>query len=221
MVLEYLINPKKAERKPWDMFFIGMIFPSVAILLSLWVFKNYVSFNMIALTTIAAIPLIYNTIKWEEKKDMKITKERTRLREHSKVLAFYLFLFLGSVVAFAAWYIFTPPYLTENIFSVQQATIRDFDKNVLGQSVGNFPSASEYTGKIFFNNLKVMLFCLVFSLFFGAGAIYILTLNASVIGTAIGMFIKENVTYGLVGGLSIGLMRYLTHGIFEMQDSRL
>ncbi len=214
MVLEYLINPKKAEKKPWELFLIGAILPSVAILLSLWVFKNYVSFNMIALTTLAAIPLVYNTIKLEEKKDIRIKEERTRLREHSKFLSFYIFFFLGSVVAFAMWYVYLPPQLTENVFGWQESTINSFDENVIG-GVGNYASTTTYVGRIFFNNFKILAFCLLLSLFFGAGAVYILTLNASVIGTAVGMFIKES-AQGVFVGLSMGLLRYLTHGVFEI-----
>lgn len=215
MVLEYLISPKKAEKKPWELFLIGAILPSVAILLSLWVFKNYVSFNMIALTTLAAIPLVYNTIKLEEKKDIRIKEERTRLREHSKFLSFYLFFFLGSVVAFAMWYVYIPPHLTENVFGWQESTINNFDENVISGGVGNYASATTYVGRIFFNNFKILAFSLLFSLFFGAGAVYILTLNASVIGTAVGMFIKES-AQGVFVGLSMGLLRYLTHGMFEI-----
>jgi len=215
VVLEYLVSPKKAEKKPWEMFLIGALLPSVAILLSLWVFKNYVSFNMIALTTLAAIPLMYNTIRLEEKKDTVIKGERARLKEHSKFLLFYLFFFMGSVVAFAAWYVYIPPSLTENVFGLQENTIKHFDENMGEGGVGNYLSATTYAGKIFFNNFKILAFCLIFSLFFGAGAIYILTLNASVIGTAVGMFMKEN-AHGVFAGISIGLMRYLTHGIFEI-----
>ena len=68
------------------------------------------------------------------------------------------------------------------------------------------------------NNLKVMLFCLFFSLFFGAGAIFILTWNASVIGAAMGTFATEKL--GIFGThlitFPLSLMRYMTHGVFEI-----
>ena len=212
MVFEYLINPQRAEKKPWQLFFMGLFYPSLAILLSLWVFKSYISINMIALTTMAALPLIYNSIKDEEQKDFIFKNERLRLRSHSKVLSYYLFLFLGMVVAFALWYAYTPPDLTYDIFNAQEATITD-----INAPVGYAISASEYMGTVFFHNSKVLLFCLIFSLFFGAGAIYILTYNASVIGTAVGMFMKQNIgaAHSLTG-LSYGLLRYLPHGVLEI-----
>ena len=69
MVLESLINPFKAERKPWEMFFIGFLYSSVGIALSLWIFKDQASLIMVFLTVMACIPVVYNTIKYEEKKD--------------------------------------------------------------------------------------------------------------------------------------------------------
>ena len=74
--------------------------------------------------------------------------------------------------------------------------------------------------QILLNNIKVLLFCIFFSFFYGAGAIFILTWNASVISAAIGSYIRNNIA--TVTGLSYfsvvttGIMRYMTHGIFEI-----
>jgi uncharacterized membrane protein SpoIIM required for sporulation len=101
-------------------------------------------------------------------------------------------------------------------------TIKSINTHISGGSV-----FSSVFFKILLNNLKVLLFCLFFSFFYGAGAIFILTWNASVISGAIGTFIRENLTkYATTVGLiriggyfhifSIGLLRYMTHGIFEI-----
>ena len=55
MVLELLMNPFKAERKPWELFFVGVVYSSVAILLSMFVFKEYVGIVMVFLTTLASV----------------------------------------------------------------------------------------------------------------------------------------------------------------------
>jgi len=75
--------------------------------------------------------------------------------------------------------------------------------------------------------MKVLIFCILFSFLYGAGAIFILTWNASVIATAIGNFIRTNLAYyasktGIVKYgfylqiTSLSLLRYLTHGIPEI-----
>lgn len=215
MVFASMINPVQAVKKPWELFFLGLLIPTIAILVSLFVFQTSIGFNMIVLSTLATLPLVYNTIRLEEKKDLKLKNEGLRLRAHSKVLRFYVFFFLGSVLSFALWYIYTPSPLVEHIFDIQEETIQRVDSHV-AQSTTSYAIVPEsYFRVIFLHNIKILFFCLLLSLFFGAGAIYILTFNASLIGTAVGIFVKENV-YGIVGGLSLGLLRYLTHGLFEI-----
>ncbi|MEM4710985.1 MAG: stage II sporulation protein M, partial [Candidatus Woesearchaeota archaeon] len=79
----------------------------------------------------------------------------------------------------------------------------------------------------FFNNIKVLLFCILFSFLYGAGAIFILLWNASVIGAAIGMFIRNSLSeiFLITGNLtiadyfsvvSIGLTKYIIHGFPEI-----
>jgi len=223
MVLETIINPITAEKKPWEMFFIGLVYSSIAILLSFWIFHEHTSLVMVFPTTMACVPLVYNVIKLEEKKDVVISEETTLLREHGKVISFLLFLFLGFTVSFALWYTFLPADLTQNAFSVQTQTIANINSGVTGSFFQNFNILT----KIFFNNVKVLIFCILFAFIYGVGAIFILTWNASVIGAAIGNFIRTGISaeasmLGLAGAakyfhiFSLGLLRYAIHGVPEI-----
>ena len=212
MVFQYILRPHQALRHPWETFFLGMLYPSLAILLSLWVFDNYIGFTVVALTTLAAVPFVYHQMRHEERGDLLLKTEQLRLRAHSKVLFVYLFLFLGSVVAFALWHMYLPADLRESVFSIQEATIQNVNSNAVGQAI----SASSFFSLIFTHNFKLLIFCFVFSLFFGAGALYLLTFNASIIGTAVGLYMQERATGMMAGVFSLGLLRYLTHGIFEI-----
>ena len=216
MVLESLLNPVKAERKPWEMFFIGFLYSSVAILLSMWIFRDQTSLVMVFLTVMACIPIVYNTMKLEEKKDMEIPKERALMKEHNKAIAFLMFLFFGITISFVAWYIFLPSNIIDYAFDKQIATIQAINNQVAGNAYQQFSAFS----KIFFNNVKVLSFSILFAFIYGAGAIFILTWNASVIGAAIGNFIRSNLSgyAGLLGFdkfssyfnvISIGLLRYV------------
>ena len=78
---------------------------------------------------------------------------------------------------------------------------------------------SAYFGAILLNNIKVLAFVLLFSFIYGAGAIFILTWNASVISVAIGNTIRNIISSSptsYFAAFSIGLGRYLTHGIPEI-----
>ena len=39
-MLEMLLNPRKAERQPWELFFVGMFYASVSVLLVNWIFAD-------------------------------------------------------------------------------------------------------------------------------------------------------------------------------------
>ena len=223
MVLESLLNPLKAEKKPWEMFFIGIVYSSVGILLSLWIFKDQASLIMVFLTVMACIPIVYNTMKLEESKDMVIDKEGALLREHNKAIVFLMFLFFGITISFSIWYTFLPHDLLGLVFGKQTDTIQAINNNVSGNAFELFSNFS----KILLNNMKVLAFSILFAFIYGAGSIFILTWNASVIGAAIGNFTRSNVSEyagsvgfskasAYFGVVSVGLLRYSLHGIPEI-----
>lgn len=223
MVLESLLNPLKAEKKPWEMFFIGMVYSSIAIIISLWIFKDQASLIMVFLTVMACIPIVYSTMKLEESKDMIIDQEKALIKEHNKAIAFLMFLFIGITVSFVLWYIFLPVDLLGFVFDKQTTTIQEINNKVSGNAYQQFSLFS----RIFLNNIRVLSFSILFALIYGAGAIFILTWNASVIGTAIGNFVRSNLSdyahllgfekfSGYLQVFSVGLMRYALHGVPEI-----
>jgi uncharacterized membrane protein SpoIIM required for sporulation len=205
------------------MFFIGIIYSSVALFISIQIFEKMAGLMSVFLTVMASIPLMYRTIKLEEQKDTMGLKEKTLLREHSRALAFFVFLFLGVLASFTLWYVFLPENMLFSLFQVQIETIKNINTNVI---VGAAHAPSIFM-KIFLNNIKVLTFCILFAFFYGAGAIFILTWNASVISTAMGTFIRNNMAhYANVAGLpkiaaflqifSLSILRYLVHGVPEI-----
>jgi uncharacterized membrane protein SpoIIM required for sporulation len=219
MVLESLLNPKKAERKPWELFFLGIVYATFAFLLSWWVFKEHISLIMVTLTAICSVPLIYNIIKYEEKKDETGKKEFWLMKEHSKAISAFTFLFLGFVAAFLIWFIVLPSNTVQDVFSIQINTI----SHITTVPTGSIIYAPAKILPILMNNLKILIFCFLLSFFFGAGAIFILTWNASVVAVAIGVFVRNNLlsnlsptvsTYFQV--VSLGVLKYMTHGVVEI-----
>ena len=188
MVFEALLDPLKAERNPLDSFLIGLLYPSIAILLTLWIFNGQGSLIMITIVVLASMILMYNVIRLEEQKDKDMTKESTILKEHSKAVSFFSFLFLGFLVSFALWFTLLPYESSQELFSLQIETIKSINSPITGKFFLDYGEINS----IFYSNMGVVLFSVLFSFFFGAGAIFILTWNASVIGTAIGVFIRNN-----------------------------
>lgn len=225
-MLEMLINPIKAERKPWELFFVGAFYASLSILLVEWIFakdavlSKYSGILVVTFTVMFSMPFVYYTLKFEES---KITPSRgtiALLQEHKRAIYVFMWLFLGFVVAFSFWYIVLS---STQSFKAQIETYclinkpSNFNDCVKQYGVKSFTTATaNVTAKerfflIFANNIYVLIFTLVFSLIFGAGVIFILSWNASVIAAAIGIFSKSELL-----NLPLGLARYMIHGIPEI-----
>jgi len=222
MVLEALIGPRGAEKHPLRLLFIGILYSTVAVFLARWVFKEESSMVMVFLTVLAAIPLVYKTVKYEEKKDASIQKESFLIKEHGKAVKFLVYLFMGMIIGYTAWYLILPPESAASLFQTQINTIKSINSNVSGSAF-----RQDFFIRILINNLKVLFFCIAFSFFYGAGSLFILTWNASVISAAIGSFVTTKLAelsnlaiYGTIPSYVVaaahGLFRYMTHGIFEI-----
>lgn len=228
MVIESIIDPRTAKRKPLRLFFIGMLFAAVAVMFSLWIFKSQTSLVMVFLTVSVTVPLMYATMQEEEEEDLQIDTEVGLLKEHSKAILFLTSMFMGFVTTFSLVYIFFPADLVAMMFSTQLDTIRAINANVAKNISGlvTYISFNAFL-TILANNIKVMLFCIFFAFFFGAGAIFILTWNASVISAAVGTYFRngiENYVH-LIGWAkaaayfhiySLSLLRFMIHGSLEI-----
>ena len=225
-MLEMLINPKKAERRPWEMFFIGLLYSSISVLLVNWVFvkdavlKSQGGILVILFTVLLSLPFIYYTLRLEEKNIVRNKGSIELLKQHRKAIYAFMWLFIGFTVSFAFWYTILP---TTESYRVQIETycminrpqsfnecVRQYGIKDSTQAIG-FLTNGERMFLIFTNNLYVLLFTLVFSLIFGAGAIFILAWNASVIGAAIGIFTNYELK-----SLPLGLLRFFIHGLPEI-----
>ena len=223
MVVESLLFPINAEKRPWQMFFLGFLYTSIGIFISVWIFGDQASLIMVFMITMAALPIFYNTIKLEESKDMLMDNETAILREHNKAISFFMYMFIGMTVACALWYTLLPTDTINSLFDKQIGTIQTINGKASSSIAQNFG----ILWKIFFNNFKVLAFSILFAFIYGAGAIFILSWNATVIGAAIGNFIRANVSsytssLGLLQAgnyfhvVSLGLLKYSIQGIPEI-----
>src|SRR3989338_855877 len=225
-MFEMLVNPAKAERKPWEMFFVGVFYASLSILLVEWIFKNdpvlkdVAGILVVTFTVMFSIPFMFYMFRIEETRS---SQENTRtfqlIKDHRKALWAFMWLFIGFVLGFAFWYIILP---TTESLEQQLGTFCSINKpgddkcieSIVSKpntSPTAFASNKERMFLIFANNVYVLIFTLVFSLLFGAGVIFILAWNASVIAAAIAIFTRSDLNY-----LPVALLRYFVHGLPEI-----
>lgn len=216
MVLESIINPKNAEDKPFFLILIGFFYTVIAFLIASSIFGSQASLISVFLIVFASIPLFYNTMKYEEKKDESSLTEKQILKEHFKAFRFFMSFFLGVCFAYTFFYVFLPQRYLIQLFSSQLDTIISIN----GQLTATTQMLNNFTA-ILSNNIKVLALCILFAFLYGSGAVFILTWNASVLGVALGQLIRK--TLELIGGpfsyfqaFSLGIVRYFIHGIPEI-----
>ena len=226
-MLESIINPKRVERGAVKMFLVGLLYASLSILGVKFLFSGdpvlyeYAGMLVVTFCVMFSLPFMYFLIKQEAEEDEQVEGFFSVWKMHSDAMYAFMWLFLGFIVAFSFWNIALGD---ANLFNAQIETycVINNPGNLEG-CVNNYYSLNQppVTGAavqgfgrfiaIFQNNALVMLFTLLFSLVFGAGAIFILAWNASVIAGAIGIFAKQNLLE-----IPMGLARYMIHGFPEI-----
>lgn len=206
MVLERLISLRAAIKQPSWMFLIGGIVSVVSLFIAYFIFQTSVGMFTSLLVTIAMTPFMLNLIRYEEEKEEEeadITKMNF-LQRHRTILKVYTAFFAGMILSLSLIYIFLPGATVEKIFSDQI--------NQINAIRGSFLFGDTFT-KIIANNIGVLLLAFLFSFLYGAGAVFILAWNASVLATAIGMGAKS---YGGAAGLPLAVLTFFPHGSLEI-----
>ncbi|MBI4181491.1 MAG: stage II sporulation protein M [Candidatus Aenigmarchaeota archaeon] len=197
-MIESFVDLQELEDKPWLAFLWAFLLCSVAIVITSQLQAVQASFGFFAVvfTIIPSVLFLTLLITREEEKD---EEGAGFWATHGQDVVLLLCYFFGLTLAFAAWTSFLPP----EAFGPQVDTINQI------RGTGAFTQLEGFQ-TILLNNLQVMVVAFVLSLVFGAGAIFIIVWNASVLGVYIGQISRSLYQIPLVS-LSV-----LPHGIPEI-----
>jgi len=207
LVLERLISMKTALKKPYWMLLLGAIVSAICLFISFVVFQTSTGLMTSLLVTIAVTPLMLRLVRYEEKKEeeeAKFAAEGNILARHRDILTIYSAFFTGMIITLSLAYLILPSSTVEKVFNDQIKEINLIRGNV---------AFGDTLERILFNNLGVLFLSFVFSFLFGAGAIFILAWNASILAAAIGMAAKS---IGGVKGLPLAVLAFFPHGSLEI-----
>ena len=222
-MLESMFNPRRLEKGPWKMFFIGILYASLSLILVKWFFSadavlsQYSGLIVVTFCVMFAIPFMYFIIREEEAEDEEVFGLFSVWKIHKDAIYAFLWLFFGFIVAFAFWYMILQD---STLFNAQLETYCAINSPGSIDACVSQYDFSKPTGaatrelrfmSIIENNVYVMIFTLIFSLIFGAGAIFVLAWNASVISAAISIFAGQN-----IADIPLGITRYMIHGFPEI-----
>jgi uncharacterized membrane protein SpoIIM required for sporulation len=213
-MFESLLSYEEVEKKPWLMLVWAVVLGSIAILISAQIaYRVNIAgqlFNLSGIFSVmfVIIPSAYYITRWIKKEErfeeisiLKFHKD-TFWDKHGNYILISLFFFAGLTLAFAIWAFILPG----DFFQVQSSKINQIQGVSGALTHGDFGSFS----RILMNNLQVTVFAFLFSLFFGAGAVFIIAWNASILGVYISQLSRHALEIPWWG------LFFLPHGVPEI-----
>ncbi len=253
-MIESLFNPKEIRKnasKRCEVFLAGVIFSIVGIIFAVSVVPPQagaigIGFLIVAFICIPAAPFFVQLFKIEEKEEIRKEDKlfsKTLFTHHLDIIEIFVFFFLGVLVTSSLVYVVVPNQTANKMFDDQardleakgvitgQATEAVESSGMLTGEVASREGSGEEVGagftfgEILANNLTVLALAFIFSFALGAGAVFLISWNASIIGVLIGKITENPEMLGLVDtgnpisnyliALPVTLLRLLPHGIFE------
>lgn len=210
-MFDILFNSKRAERHPLEILLVAFFYSSFSIFFGYWLFPDHASIVSVFLIVISCLYVTQNAIKIESVHEEYMEGGKL-FKAHWRCLKLLLFLFFGISIAFILWSFILPLQSSENYFSLQIQVFEGINTANAEDLTAKVISPGDSLLIILENNLKVLFMSLAVSLIYGAGAILVLTWNASVIGFVIGSAVKK---YGILNAPAI-FTKYFLHGLPEM-----
>jgi uncharacterized membrane protein SpoIIM required for sporulation len=214
-MFESILSYRDVERKPWLMFLWAVVLASVAILIAAQisyrvpVAGEWLNLSGLFSVLFVIIPSAYYLTQWIKREELleegeiKRHHRHTFWARHGEYIMITMFFFVGLTIAFSVWAFALPG----DFFQVQTSKIGQIQGQVTGELThADFGSFT----RILSNNLQVMVFAFLFSLFFGAGAVFIIAWNASILGVYISQLSRHVLEIPWWG------LFFLPHGIPEI-----
>jgi len=179
------------------------------------------SILILAIIVISLAPLMHRVLSLEEEEEEEAAhcKPKSWLCEssgfitrHSDAMALYSFLFVGILISASFWFVFLPADgdgmipTSGNVFGDQLRAIEgrvEAIEEIEGMHIPEPDASGQLTAGevnegrarmfqvLYENNIRVMMMCFIASFLFGAGALWIIAWNASVVAVFIGEKIRN------------------------------
>ena len=211
------------RRNPVVMLFLAIVVSSVGMWIAYFTFPESASVLAIANIAIALVPIMHRLFVVEEVSEiMKPGGAFGFLTRHGCALKIYTWFFIGLVISYAFWYVAMPMDVQASVFSQQDLEL-DKISDLKNQLTGNAhmpitACAGDFWcwfQLVMYNNASVLLWAILFSFIYGAGAIFLISWNASIIGVVVGRDILGLVASYAHMGVGWDLGAAYMHGLFN------
>jgi len=188
MVLESLFSASELEKKPIDMLVLSIIVTTLCTLISYIIFPEYSGIITPLLVTATMSPVFFLIFKMEENVERKVAEHkliRGFWDRHDETIKIFTYFFIGNFIAIFVFAVFLPETFLATAFNQQIESITRIT------SMSGYVLNPTTLNLIIMNNLKVMFFAFLLSFLIGAGALFILSWNASILAIYLASFVRE------------------------------
>ena len=217
MVLEYLLTFKE---NPKHLLISGFLYSTIAILIASSIFPRSPSMDVVAFMTLPAVYIFTQYFKELSLEELESKNSSEIFKMNFKLAENYTFLFLGMAIGVTVWFSLLPKEMLSNIFAEQIWNLEQIGRATsLGTGAAVGPNI---LNEIAINNIRLVLLCCILSFVFGAGSLFILSWNASIIGVAMGSIVyrlkvaEAATEFAFFNGIFMGLAYFTLHLIPEV-----
>ena len=210
MVFEQFLESDDVKKNGFFIFLLGMFYVFVGYIVSAYFFGSQVSVAMLFTTTLLLVPSITIILNIEEKIESKVGIKHF-FHNHKDIFKIYISLFKGIFFAF----LILGFWSGSSVFEYQLDFLQTRG-DLTGDVINEF-AISEYSPQIsdafalISQNLLVVVIAFGLSIFYGAGALFLVVLNASVFASFISHVVKEiGNAFSIIGVFLIHLIPELS-----------
>ncbi len=209
MVFEQFLSSDNVKKHMLFIFLLGMFYVFVGYFVSAYFFQASVSVAMLFTITLLLVPSISTILNLEEKIESKEGIKHF-FHNHKDIFKIYIALFKGIFFAF----LILGAYAGPAVFNYQTDFLEargDLTANILTEfAEKEYHPSFDNVFALISQNLFVVMIAFILSIFYGAGALFLIVLNASVFAAFICFVVRE------IGNSLAMILLFLIHLIPEL-----
>ncbi|MBU0530762.1 MAG: stage II sporulation protein M [Nanoarchaeota archaeon] len=200
------LDPEEIKKHPVNVIYIAAFMITIGFISAFFIFPGVFSISVISFSSLFLLPFVMRMLETE-----KISKRKFRFSyifsRHKKMIIFFIFIFIGMSIEYTLLYGLVPPNIGNVAFEQQLGLFL--------KSPAEYVSGTEIFWGIVSNNMRLVFICMLLSIIYGVGAVFILNYNASIVGIIYGSGIRSFI-WGATYPVLPHPILYLPHIIVEI-----
>jgi len=201
-----ILDPDYIKKRPSNAMFVAAFMVILGFASAFVIFPAEFNISIITFSSLFMLPFVMRILETE-----KLGKTGTKIvdvfKRHNPIIMFFIFIFVGMTIEYTLLFGLAPPNIGNVAFEQQL--------NLVLRSPAGYFAGPDIFWEIVTNNIRLVFICMLLSVFYGVGAIFILNYNSSIVGMIYGSGIRTLV-WGATYPVFPNPLWYLPHIILEV-----